>query len=237
MTSAIPVVPPELQAILESPHVPQKGMDFNPAKWRKSVGDLAGVTLDFEALSNPISRADLCGFVDAQLNARKVTDAFVAVMIWGYGKSARGRSRTRLILTGGERDGKQRNAVDDSVVARLTESARLARADVSFEDAARDAYFFLNNRDEGGIKQLGPSFFTKWLYATSSRGDCDNPQAAPILDRVVRRWMNSQANANLRRGKTDDYVRYTELLKAWGGDLRTPAQTEQAIFEFARAGS
>jgi hypothetical protein len=206
-------------------------MAFKPEKWSESLLDLAGVTLDFEALARPIDRAAMCGFVNGALNDGKVVDAFIAVMIWGYGKSARGRSRTRVILTGGERDGTHRTDVDATMVARLTESARLAR-EVSVEDAFR----YLNNADEGHIKQFGPSFFTKWIYATSSKGDCDSPDAAPILDKVVRHWLNSHANAGLRRGYTDDYVIYIQLLKAWGGELRTPAQTEQAIFEFARTG-
>lgn len=204
-------------------------MAFDPAKWSGSLSDLTGVTLDFNSLDRPINRAAMCRFVDEGLKDSKVADAFIAVMIWGYGTSARGRSRTRLILTGGQRAGVDRDAVDATVVARLTESARLAR-----EESVHNAYRYLNNADEGHIKQLGPSFFTKWLYATSSKGDCDSPDAAPILDKVVRRWLNAHANADLRRAKTPDYIRYIELLKVWGGELRTPAQTEQAIFEFAR---
>lgn len=48
-------------------------------------------------------------------------------------------------------------------------------------------------------------------------------------------WLRKQGDVSLRYGRTDDYVRYVELLTNWGEKHgRTPVEVEEAIFELAR---
>ncbi|WP_218221868.1 hypothetical protein [Nesterenkonia sp. Act20] len=67
----------------------------------------------------------------------------------------------------------------------------------------------------------------------------DGPEVAPILDKRVRDWIANHTadddHVSLSTTSSHDYLRYLELLDAWGSPLgRTRAQVELAIFELTR---
>lgn len=96
-------------------------------------------------------------------------------------------------------------------------------------------YRFLNTQD-GKISNLGPAFFTKWLYFVTADGSVDGgPQAAPILDVLVLNWLRTKADLRLRTGWTVDYETYLDLLTTWGKPYGIHrAGVEERIFRLIR---
>jgi len=179
-----------------------------------------------------ITRASMCARVDDTWDEAPI-DAFLCVMQWGYGPQARGAARTAGIL-GRDLDQSRRSAHLAHVGESLRASAIRARA-----GDARGAYAALAVGGDNKIDGLGSAFFTKWLYATSSRGDVTSPDALPILDSVVSAWMNRNTGTKFGTEDADAYVEYVATLRRWsasltGNSARTAAQLEHEIFALAR---
>ncbi|SDL79331.1 hypothetical protein SAMN04487916_114115 [Arthrobacter sp. ov407] len=113
-----------------------------------------------------------------------------------------------------------------SVSGRLEAGAQAAR-----DDGPHEAFRLMNN--DGAIKHLGRSYFTKWLYFASALEGPDDAAAAPILDDKIAGWLDREAKFSLDR-TTASYARYLELLACWGERYgRTRVQVEKAIFKLA----
>lgn len=162
-----------------------------------------------------------------EFEAGRVLSAFVSAMIWGYGTVGYGPTRVRWVLTGKKSAETVSAPVLPSVGDRLAAGARKVR-----ENGPKDAFHLMNN--EGHIKHLRASFFTKWLYFASALSGPDDPAAAPILDNQVAIWLADNADVSLHLNDTNSYGDYLELLAAWGQPYdRTPVQVEKAIFGLA----
>jgi hypothetical protein len=99
-------------------------------------------------------------------------------------------------------------------------------------DGALAAFRLMNN--EGRILHLGASYFTKWLYFTSSVDGIRDPNAAPIFDDRIVGWLEDPAGVPLAKNSTDSYSQYLHLLRNWGEPYgRTRAQVEIEILRLA----
>jgi hypothetical protein len=157
-----------------------------------------------------ISRDDVATVASAIVTQASAVDAFVAAMVWGFGRVGYGPYRTARVLS------RNRDAGD-----RLMELAgRVA------EDGGPKAFDWLTgHRLEG----LGVAFSTKFTFF------CSGNDATPalVLDRLVSDWFH--ANAAWRPSlawNSHDYRHYVETVLRWSGELSIrPADTELLIFQ------
>lgn len=150
--------------------------------------------------------------------------AFIVAMIWGYGTVGYGPWRTQRILEANE-----------DVAPRLAEVTRVAR-----QEGALAGFDAMSQRP---LKHLGVAFGTKYLYFCTADSPAQaagsTPMVAPVLDRIVRRWLRDHADIRVRidRWRTDDYRRYLDALGDWAEQLELPIDTvEELIFRSVRAG-
>ncbi|GAA4747170.1 hypothetical protein MUG78_16095 [Gordonia alkaliphila] len=235
MVANQPNVPDVLAELLSAPPIQQRAFPWKLNKWRGKFHDRSDVVDLLERLPDRVDRETIRQAVHSELADGRVLPAFVAAMVWGYGTSGYGPTRVRWMLTGLQQ-GAATAPVREDVVDRLRIAA--AKVTSSGDDSTSgpvEGFRYLTN--EGHIKQLGPAFFTKWLYFASAHTGIESPEAAPILDSLVQQWLADPENAGLilTPYRTPDYTRYLELLRDWGAPFgRTPAQVETAIFELAR---
>lgn len=205
---------------------PQRPFPYSRELWSKWLGHLDGMTEFLADLPDALDRKTVAEIVEKYVQIYPA-GAFVAAMIWGYGSSGYGPYRTAYILTG------SRNLhgapVAENSIAQLSESARLAR-----DAGAVEGYRYLNNRP-GKLAGLGPAFFTKWLYFVTTSAGGNTDRTAPILDRLVVRWLSSEASMAIKPARTPEYERYIDTLSNWGSPFRlAPADVEERIFRLIR---
>ncbi|WP_152649903.1 8-oxoguanine DNA glycosylase OGG fold protein [Demequina globuliformis] len=209
-------------------------MRFPTEPWQALINATAQVELDLSSLGGSIRRDEVVALADRAIGSGRYLDAFILTMIWGYGPAGYGPSRTRSVI---ESEPAENSKGASSVEARLAGASNLARTG-SLIDRADKAYRFIN-RGEGECKNLGPSFFTKWLYVSSAQGAARSAMALPILDEVTRQYVNRNRGtiAPIRVRYTDDYVRYVKVLNHWAGEAEegtSIVDVEEAIFAVAR---
>lgn len=232
MATVPPEMPTWLRGAVSRQGEGSRRARFSVDAWEHQLQQLSDVSLNLSALSGEIGRHEAVVLVGKALDEERVIDAFVVAMLWGHGPSGYGPARTRRILTGGLAGGQ----VEPTVIANLAEAARLTDS----EDDGYASFFHLNNRSRGHCRGLGPSFFTKWLFAVSARGNPRSRHALPILDEVVRTGLRGVFEPNLRRAKTTDYTRFVRATRVWaeelseGGRPVTAADVEEAIFDRVR---
>lgn len=218
--------PAPLAALLVEPHVPQQAFAWPRDRWIRWFDGHDGVREVLQDLEDRIDRRRGVELIQRLLAQDDAASAFVVAMVWGHGWSGYGPYRTAAVLTANRRP--RGHSLDREVVARLEESARLAR-----EEGGVSAFRYLSN--EGHIAGLGSAFFTKWLYFTSAADGHNSSSAAPVLDRLVLDWLRSAADVRLRPGRTSDYGRYVDLLQSWGKPHdRNAVQVEETIFRLIR---
>lgn len=224
MSAPIPPPPPELVELMEQPFPPQRAFGYDPEKWLKWLGDIPGATDAINSLPDAVDR-DIIRQAVSDLENDNLAGAFIAVMIWGHGTVGYGPYRTLQVLSDNFRDGKK---LSDAVVGRLQDSISVAR-----EQGSVAGFSHLNN--DGKLRGLGPSFFTKWLYYITATGPQGEDGAAPILDDEVINWINDNAGEQLKYKRTPSYERYLDLVTAWGApyDL-SPVDIEERIFRIIR---
>jgi hypothetical protein len=179
-----------------------------------------------EVLPDELDRPIVARQVKKLMADGSFCEALALVLIWGYAGTGYGPQRVKKILT---RTG---NGPSD-VAHRLDQSWQIATGQNAGQGIV-EAYRYLNNRAAGHIAYLGPSFFTKWLHFATADSDSAAPGAAPILDEVVRRWLNANTNADLHASCTTCYGRYIDLLTSWASGPWTPTRIEEAIFTLPR---
>ncbi|MCD2186615.1 8-oxoguanine DNA glycosylase OGG fold protein [Actinomycetospora soli] len=195
----------------------QRAVAWSEKAWEKHFADYSVV----ESLPNPLGRGDVLEvFAVAQAEATETTvvDAFIASMVWGFGRVGYGAWRTRRILD-----------VADAPARLLA---------VHAEATAGGGPVGFRAMADHPVQHLGVAFGTKFLFfAVEAAGV---KPAAPVLDRVVRSWLAD--NVGLRLDiwswrRPQDYELYCEKLTEWG-EARGPSvgDVEEAIFEFALRG-
>ena len=221
MTEPAPPVPALLEPLLKNP-TEQRGFPWRREHWSR-LDRFDGVAVALDALPETVDRDSTRIAVQSRLSSDQFIGAFVAAMVWGYGTTGYGPARTERVLTGAYSHGTLRPVVEVS----LRQSVTIAR-----DQGSVAAYRYLNN--EGHIPYLGPAFFTKWLYFITATAGVTDPEAAPILDAQVIRWLRSHSELHLKPGLTADYERYIVTLRAWGTRHGlSPAQVEREIFGLA----
>jgi hypothetical protein len=142
-----------------------------------------------------------------------VLAGFVVTQIWGHGNAGYGPFRVRRIID---------TAGPDVAVERLRVSLR-ALTDGDLGDAFRAIV------GRHGLKYLGPSFATKWMFFADPR------QGAVVLDEYVQDWMSRHADVRLRLASASaaaDYVTFDHIVGHWGEQLGiATADVELLIFE------
>jgi hypothetical protein len=219
-------MPQELSAHLAE-GVEQRGFNWRRESWKAALhDDLPSVEL-LHRLGERVDRETTRAVVLGELANGRVVPAFVAAMVWGYGDRGYGPERVRWVLTGVRGKASAAAAISADVREKLTTGAEVAR-----QRGPVEGFRWMNNT--GKIAYLGGPFFTKWLYFTTAAKGIDDPNAAPILDAQVGKWLRSQGLASLRVGNTADYEQYLKLLKGWGQQSGcAPAQIEAGIFHLA----
>ena len=219
MPSAVPDV---LVPLLEAGPVPQPAFAWPRSSWAGWTGGIDGAGPLVSALPERIDRQVVVDVVRRDRDAA-TANAFIAVMIWGYGYAGYGPYRTVRVLSGAPHPEGRPASVP--VLERLREGARLAA-----DEGAVAGFRYLNNAP-GKIPNLGSSYFTKWLFF-ASLAQPGASEVAPILDVRVRNWLASRTGITLALGQTEDYGRFIGLLRDWGEPYGwQPHEVEEAIFE------
>lgn len=223
--SPIPPPPTRLVELMEQvDFAPQRPFKFKRANWLKDLQHVPGADDAINSLPDYVDRAIIRQAV-AELEEDNVVGAFIAVMIWGYGLTGYGPHRTLRVLSDDFRHGAQ---LSSDVVTKLRGSITVAR-----EQGTIAGYSYLNN--DGKMRGLAASFFTKWLYYITATGPQDEAKAAPILDNIVINWFRGEVGEKLRRDRTPYYERYVEILVEWGTPYDLSAvDVEERIFRILR---
>lgn len=226
-----PPAPASLVARLAEPVPIQRGFAWNRASWLPVVRDVPDAVEALELLPDLLDRATVREVVQDNLAPSRILAAFIPVLIWG-GPGGYGPFRARSILTGVRRRGNVNAPLAPEVRGRLHAGAVAVQ-----ESGAAEAFRLMNN--EGKVKYLGGAFFTKWIAFNSMVDSIDGAEVAPILDKRVRDWIETNTAADgpvsLSTQSSHDYARYLRVLDSWGTPLgRTRAQVELAIFELTR---
>lgn len=205
---------------------PQRPFSYSRASWARWLGHIDGM-LDFlNDLPATLNRESVALEVERTLEGFPA-GAFTTAMIWGYGGAGYGPYRTAYILTRSREQGGSPLSKDN--VAQLTSAAQIAQ-----QSGAEAGYRYLNNTP-GKLPGLGPAFFTKWLYFVTTDEGRNLARTAPILDRLVIRWLDTEASIKITPSQTSDYSRYIDVLRDWGADFDlTPADVEERIFRLIR---
>ncbi|MEV8371903.1 hypothetical protein AB0P21_04150 [Kribbella sp. NPDC056861] len=189
---------------------PQPPTRWMPRQWLRRMPERADY---LQSLPNPITRSDVAAqFVGADQSEETAVRAFLAAMVWGYGRIGYGAYRTMGVLAGTER-----------ADARLLETLQVARSSggmAGFEYMAR-------NR----LKGLGVAFGTKYLYFCMAGTDAETLPPAPILDSVVCDWLAVHDGWRPQIGywKPRDYNRYCERVRDWAIELEQPQGTVEYL--------
>lgn len=180
---------------------------------------------EHEALLHRLPGAGLTREVIAQVSQRAsrspvdAARAFLAAMIWGYGRTGYGAWRTNKVLTTTENS--------DGLLREV--------AEVLETEGALAAYRLLGNSKR--LKWLGPAFGTKYLYfCPQAEGNC----RALILDRLVAGWLRDRTGLEFQpvRWSTATYESYLRTMHSWANDLGVPSDViEEAIFVAVRDAS
>lgn len=207
--------------------VEQRSFGWRRPPWEAALHDDEPTLELLGRLGENVDRETTRAVVLEELSAGRVVPAFVAAMIWGYGRTAYGPVRVRWVLTGVRGRASATTAIRTDVPEKLAAGAQVAR-----DLGPVEGFRFMNNA--GKVAYLGGPFFTKWLYFATAVDGIADPKAAPILDAQVAGWLRAHQLVSLRVDKTPDYECYLQLLKDWGQRSgRAPAQVEAAIFHLA----
>lgn len=200
------------------------GFRFRPTWWTPRVSTECGRFLTdlpaFDRGYHRINRADLLSAPDVGL-----PQALVSGFVWGTGSSA--------FLVGRR-----------SRVFRDNEETRIADCLQSVSDQLRlgnttDAYESMLRGHPNNLKHLGPSFFTKFLYAADAEDA--QPGRALILDQFVAVALKDRDGWDISRTGPWEPATYERWLEhahgiAAGADVR-PDAVEMAYFNHGRGKS
>jgi hypothetical protein len=169
-------------------------MGWSKDTWRKEFPQHADL---INRLPERVDRATALSFARDVYSPEAAVEAFIVAMIWGHGHTGYGPWRTARVLEG-----------TAGAPKILFEASQRARA-----EGGPEAFAWLA---ENRLRRLGVAFATKYLFFCSY----DSTYPAPILDRVVLRWLRT--NVGWRIGldwRVQEYSEYARTIRAWAGDL------------------
>jgi hypothetical protein len=188
----------------------QPAIGWPRLRWLARFPDSADL---LAALPDQLDRATVrAACSDAANSPAAAWQAFMVVMVWGYGTVGYGPWRTARVCS-------------DTSGAR----ERLARvAQQLAERGALEAYGLFAG--DCRLRWLGPAFGTKFLYFCPQGPE---PQAL-IFDRLVARWLTKNTSIAFNAGpwSSTTYRRYLELLCGWAAVLGVGSdEVERCIFQ------
>ncbi len=196
---------------------PQEPIRWSPERWLagsdrypRAEGYSGIVEEVVAALPARLARADVAKFgASAADGAEEALMAFVATMVWGFGRTGYGVFRTDRIL-----------AVNKDAAAKLRHVAQVVR-----NDGPVEGFRMMANDDR--LKWLGPAFGTKYLHFCSTP---DKP--ALILDDLVATWLDEHCDTSLRplRWSTKLYDRYHTSMTGWADGRCAVTDLETRVF-------
>jgi hypothetical protein len=191
----------------------QKGILWSRSDWLLAFPEHEELLRRLPRLLDRACVREVCA--DATHDAAAAERAFLAVMVWGYGKVAYGRHRVREILA-------ETQGADHLLVGVARTLAN---------DGALAAYCRLGDGGDCRLKGLGPAFGTKYLYFCQPAG---TEPVALIHDSNVAKWFFRYAALELPCDEWSEstYSRYLDQMCTWAGRLRCrPDDLELRIFE------
>ncbi|GAA0954762.1 hypothetical protein GCM10009554_61010 [Kribbella koreensis] len=137
--------------------------------------------------------------------------AFLAAMVWGYGRIGYGPYRTAGVLAGTDRAA--------GLLLATLQVTRTGGGEAGFTHLAQ-------NR----LKGFGVAFATKYLYFCVA--DRQTVAQAPIMDSIVCNWLARFAGWRPRtEWVVGDYQRYCDQVRSWSTQLEElPGTIEYLIF-------
>lgn len=197
---------------------------FHPLIWgpwlQEGGGSKAIEVLNWLLQSNPetIDRSQLQSMAKEATSSDSRRALFIATMIWGSGTTnGRGPRYTCAALQSGD----------------LDETLKITQ-DLVEADELAEAYRRFSSSNVDGV---GPSFFTKWLWAVGSNGN--KPRSPLILDDRVWSslgslgWDSKEAAGTRLRAKR--YEAYVDAVHEWATALQVAAQKLE-LFLFTKKG-
>jgi hypothetical protein len=208
-----------------------QGFEFRPSWWAPKVGppEWSDFLHDLPPVGDGyhrITRADLLRAAPPD-RPDLIARYLVAAYTWGTGPSA--------FLVG-----RRARTFRDTSPERITTALQDAHA-VLKSDGPVEAYRSMLRGGPNNIKYLGPSFFTKFLYAADSKNG--EPGRALILDRLVAIALNDLEGWSLREQgpwTADQYGRWLDYARQRAEDTPGPASgtrsdaVELALFKHGR---
>ncbi|HRD10792.1 MAG TPA: hypothetical protein PLI79_02915 [Mycobacterium sp.] len=206
------------------------GFRFKPAWWTDRVPADWGSFLDQLPPAEggrgyrSITRADLlAAAAGPDRDTAGLGRALVAGYVWGTGSWGFLVGRRARVF----RDNSRERIFD----ALVTAGGVLAGGDTEA------AYALLSRGQEKHLPWLGPSFFTKFLYAADAKGQ--QPGRALILDRFVAKALNQKHSWGIsERGpwSAATYTRWLDHAHALAASAeKRPDAVEMAYFKYGRA--
>ena len=191
----------------------QKGIEWPRSDWLAAFPTHEDLLHQLPRLLARASVRDVCA--DATHDEAAAERAFLAVMVWGYGRVGYGRHRVHEILSATPRSAERLV----TVVRTLAASGAVA------------AYHSLGDDEDCRLKGLGPAFGTKYLYFCQPDGA---EPVALIHDSNVVKWFKRHAALDLSCDGWDEsiYSGYLNQMRGWATSLRCrPDDLELRIFE------
>jgi len=187
----------ELRSVRVEDYIDNHAIDVGRSWWAETLCDYG---FDDTLSGETIRRAGIFARADA---AAMKPDAALTLLwnalAWGSG-SGRRNNKARVAAVAADRD---------SATGLLQEAAKRSR------DKPLVAYDLLYPRNKTAISDLGPAFFTKYLYFTGA-GSAAHP--CSILDENVTYALSKTcgwATLPLKNWYATTYERYATLLAGW----------------------
>lgn len=149
---------------IESGRTEQEGFDWSKGRERWNQA-FPKYKVHFSSIPNLIDRKHVRSAFESEID---ITAKFLTSMIWGYGDRGYGPFRVTKMF-------EQSNY--KSILSKVFE--------LSASGKPLEAYKFL---ESNRIKNLGPSFSTKFIYFSTPR-----EVGAPIFDSYIAKWIAHQA--------------------------------------------
>lgn len=135
-----------------------------------------------------------------------------AIVFWG---APPGQSMVRAV----------RPFSDPTAPQKLTEALRVVRG-----EGAASAYKALSRRSRLWIRNLGPSYFTKFMYFGGYGAKKHMPQPLIMDDNVIAGL--GQATGEAWEASAEHYTRYLDLSADWAFEMTTfPDVVERRLFQ------
>jgi hypothetical protein len=187
----------EIRSVTAEDYIDNHAIDVGRSWWSETLGEYG---FDDTVAAETIRRADIFAMADAAADepAAALTLLWNA-LAWGSG-SGRRNNRARIAAVAADRDAATR---------LLQETARRSRCNPA------EAYDLLYPGNRTAISDLGPAFFTKYLYFAGA-GSPQHPSS--ILDENVARALNETCGWRtlpLKNWYATAYGRYALLLALW----------------------